>query len=46
MSTFGLGRDNEDIKERWMKYFDKLFNGNDAQDADDLTIPSKGLATL
>jgi len=32
-----LGRD-EEIKERWREYFDKLFNGSSTQDLDDLTI--------
>ena len=32
-----------DIKERWKDYFDKLFNGNYAQDVGDLTIPSEDL---
>jgi len=29
---------DEEIKERWKEYFDKLFNGSSAQDLDDLTI--------
>ena len=29
---------DEGIKERWRKYFDKLFNGSSIQDLDDLTI--------
>ena len=29
---------NEEIKERWIKYFDKLFNGSSTRDLDDLTI--------
>ena len=29
---------DEEIKERWREYFDKLFNGNSTQDLDDLTI--------
>jgi len=27
---------DEEIKERWRKYFDKLFNGSSTQDFDDL----------
>ena len=34
---------DEDIKERWREYLDKLFNGNYAQDVGDLTLPSKDL---
>ena len=33
---------DEDIKERWRKYFDKLFNCND-QNVSDLTIPLEDL---
>ena len=29
---------DEEIKERWREYFDKLFNGSSTQDLDDLTI--------
>ena len=29
---------DEEIKERWRVYFDKLFNGSSTQDLDDLTI--------
>ena len=29
---------DEEIKERWRDYFDKLFNGSSTQDLDDLTI--------
>ena len=29
---------DEETKERWKEYFDKLFNGNSTQDLDDLTI--------
>ena len=29
---------DEEIKERWRQYFDKLFNGTSTQDLDDLTI--------
>ena len=29
---------DEEIKERWRDYFDKLFNGNYSQDVGDLTI--------
>ena len=32
---------DEDIKERWREYFDKLFNGNYAQGVGDLTISSE-----
>ena len=28
---------DEEIKERWREYFDKLFNGSSTQDLDDLT---------
>ena len=34
---------DEDIKERLREYFDKLFNGNYAQDVSDLTILSEDL---
>ena len=30
---------DEEIKERWRHYFDKLFNGSSTQDLDDLIIP-------
>ena len=29
---------DEEIKERWKEYFDKLFNGNSTEDLGDLTI--------
>ena len=29
---------DEEIKERWREYFDKLFNGSSTQDLNDLTI--------
>ena len=29
---------DEEIKERWREYFDKLFNGSSTQDLYDLTI--------
>ena len=29
---------DEEIKERWKKYFNKLFNGSFTQHLDDLTI--------
>ena len=29
---------DEEIKERWREYFDKLFNGSSTQDLGDLTI--------
>ena len=29
---------DEEIKERWREYFDKLFNDSSTQDLDDLTI--------
>ena len=29
---------DEEIKERWRQYFDKLLNGSSTQDLDDLTI--------
>ena len=29
---------DEEIKEKWREYFDKLFNGSSTQDLDDLTI--------
>ena len=29
---------DEEIKERWREYFDKLFNGSSTQDLRDLTI--------
>ena len=32
-----------DIKERWKDYFDKLFNGNYAQDVGDVNIPPEDL---
>ena len=32
-----------DIKERWKNYFDKLFNGNYAQDVGDVSIPPEDL---
>ena len=34
---------DKDIKERLKEYFDKLSNGNHAQDVDDLIIPSENL---
>ena len=29
---------DEEIKERWREYFDKLFNNSSTQNLDDLTI--------
>ena len=29
---------DEEVKERWKEYFDKLFNGNSTEDLGDLTI--------
>ena len=29
---------DEEIKERWREYFDKLFNGSSTQNLDDITI--------
>ena len=34
---------DEDIKERWREYFDRLFNGNYTQNVGDLTIPLEDL---
>ena len=34
---------DEEIKERWREYFDKLFNGNSTQDLDDLTIQCQNM---
>ena len=34
---------DEDVKERWRKYFDKLFNDNYTQDVGALTISSEDL---
>jgi len=34
---------DEEIKERWREYFDKLFNGSSTQDLDDLTIQCQDL---
>ena len=32
---------DEEIKERWREYFDKLFNGSSTQDLDDLTFSTR-----
>jgi len=32
---------DEEIKERWREYFNKLFNGSSTQDLNDLTISAK-----
>ena len=34
---------DEEIKERWREYFDKLFNGSSTHDLDDLTIQCKDM---
>jgi len=34
---------DEEIKERWREYFDKLFNSSSIQDLDDLTIQCKDM---